>query len=268
MFPVQNPPIRNFIFEEARVDRDQIIQKIAWEVFFECLATFAVAAVACVFTATPAAIGFIVGAAMIQVILNLALRSLGTFIENREEGLSAMLSWGAAFNFSWGTGIYKQTIIHELGHALGALAVYRNARPKITLLPFFGGNTRFFPQHLSAWGRKLGPEKALAVVTAAGPGLTLIASSLELSAGILNYEKHPKLSRYLMIMAAFDFFWHANYALSALNAPMNILSHDFVRLRLYGLNPVVAAIGIIAIPILIAGGLCLLKRQRQALKQS
>lgn len=262
MICIQNSPIRNPIFEEDRTQRDLVINKIAWEVFFECLATFAVAAIACAFAATPAALGFILGAAVIQVILNIALRTLGTSIENREDGISNMLSWGTAFNFSWGTGIYKQTIIHELGHALGALAMYRNARPKITLLPFFGGNTHFFPQHLSTWGRKLGAERALAVVTAAGPGLTLLASSLELSAGILNFDKHPKLSRYLIVMAAFDFFWHANYAISALTAPPHILSHDFVRLRLYGFNPVAAAIGIIAIPLLIAGGLYCFKKCR------
>jgi hypothetical protein len=111
--------------------------------------------------------------------------------------------------------------------------------------------TSFAGEKLTKFGKYLGANRSIALVTAAGAALTLLVSSIVLWIGLKLKKSNPETSIYLATYAMSDFAQHAYYALSALWSPGDNMSHDFVRLHSFGLHPLIAAVGIIAIPILI-----------------
>ena len=88
-----------------------------------------------------------------------------------------------------------------------------------------------------------------------GPAFTLLVSSVLLAVGLAIRHTRPAFAKYLIVWSGIDFLYHAQYALAALYTEPWNLTHDFVHLTVFGLNPIVASIAILAIPIVICGGM-------------
>jgi len=155
-----------------------------------------------------------------------------------------------AISFAFRTMRLLETLIHELGHALAATNLYKNARVFIEIYPFEGGTTSYSISHLNSLGCIIGKTQARFFTTISGPLLSLVFSSILLKASTQIKKDTPQLSYYLESSALMNFYTNANYAFSALKAPLE-LSHDFVYLSAVGIHPLVATIIIIAIPIFI-----------------
>jgi hypothetical protein len=167
-------------------------------------------------------------------------------VKNREaaETLSPNL-------FAFIAGSYMHTLIHEIGHALASKMVFKNPRPKITLFPFTEGRTKFETRELTYFGRQLGQPRALAFAAGAGPGISLLVSSLAMLVGKAVQNRFPKLALYFMAYGKSDLFAHAAYVLSA-NFTSNFrMSHDFFLLSKVGIHPSAIAAIFVVIPLLI-----------------
>lgn len=234
-----------------------------------CLKEFALSltlgvALAC-FIPTPAGIAILVSATFIQMTVSVFFHSLGAYaaynISRHGPNLAQFekiqngCEWITGTNFAMLTGFNTQMLIHETGHTLASLFSYRNPRPQIQIHPFMGGTTQFYKTSLTAFGKKIGPVATTCFVIASGPAFTLLISSVILAIGVAIKERYPQFGKYLICWGMIDFINHANYAFSALRAdPAKSFSHDFVHLSIFGLHPIVATIGIIAIPIVITLG--------------
>lgn len=229
-----------------------IVKKIA----FVCLKEFTVSltlglTVAC-FVPTPAGITWMVGAAVVQLGVSAFFHSLGVFAAtNRSEKLLSVCEWVTGANFALLTGLNTQFLIHETGHALAALSIYKKPRPQIYVRPFIGGLTDYCKTSLGLFGKKMGPVAATCFVLISGPVATLLISSAILTIGLGIKEKYPHFSKYLIAWGVLDFLNHAHYAYSALSTDSFNLAHDFVHLSIFGLDPVVATIAILAIPVIL-----------------
>jgi len=250
-----------------------IVKNIALRCLKELAISLSSGIVVALFVASPGGIVFIFSASAVQLAVSVFFQSLGAFAaykaaqrnENLEcyEKTVSVCEWITGSNFALLTGYNAQTLIHESGHALASLLVYKNPRPLIEIYPFVGGITQFYKTSLSMFGKKIGPAAATCLVVASGPGLTLLISSALLSIGIALKEKYPQLGKYLITWSILDFFNHAFYAYTALRADQWNLSHDFVHLSIFGLHPVAATVGIAAIPVVIALGAYWWQSQQQ-----
>lgn len=259
--PVMAPPLPEVT---------DLIKNIA----IKCLKEFAVS-LACGFVvglfvvAAPSGMAFIFQATLVQLAVSAFFHSIGAFASYKAqqgneykiyyEKLVSACEWIHGLNFAFFTGYNTQTLIHESGHALASLALYKNPRPlfelyPLNIYPLLGGMNGFCKTALSGFGKKIGPAAATFLVFASGPGLTLLLSSALLAIGIAMKEKYPEFSKYLITWSAIDFLCHAIYAQSAIHADPWNLSHDFVHLSIFGLDPMAATIGILAIPIVITLG--------------
>lgn len=249
----------------VRYERDRIIQNIAFRSLAELAISLTIGVAVCAFITSGAGISFVICTMLLQNIINFFARLIGTLaLQKALVGgphakqyltIARSASMFASGSFAFGTGLNTQTLIHETGHALAAKALYQNANPRIEILPFVGGFTRFSTEKLSFLGRKLGEGKSIALTAAAGPFLSLSVSSGLLASSFCIEKKYPEISLYLRMTSIADFINHTIYALSALKASSTALSHDFVRLRLCGIHPLAAATAIVATPILIACGM-------------
>ena len=275
MIPVAQGPQPNRLHPDinlVRLDRNEIIKKIAIQALTELAVSLAIGLVVCTFTASFGALFIITGVA-IQCIFNIFVRCVGVYAAQKalENGpntdqflrIAKVAFLIAPWNFALFTAMNGQTLIHEAGHALMANAVYKNANTQIQIFPFLGGSTRFNPGELSSFGKKLGENRSLMLVTAAGPFLSLAVSSVSLASSLFMKEKHPRVSKYMQAAAINDFVTHAVYAFSALYTSPSKLSHDFVRLATFGIHPLAATAAIVAVPILITLGAQAIKEKIQ-----
>lgn len=155
-------------------------------------------------------------------------------------------------------------VTHEAGHTLAALALYRNPRPTLTVTPYQGGLTSYFPQHLSTLGQKVGEKAANLIVTGAGAGISLIFSTIALAFSRKYRESHPEASRYLLATAITNIAAHIFYALSAFWTSKKDLAHDFISLWAGGIHPIVSIIAMVAIPLIVRGGMLLYDQLKKA----
>ena len=247
-----------------------VIKNIAVKCLKDFAASLACGVIVSLFVvAAPSGLAFTLGATLIQLAVSAFFHSVGAFVSYKAqqgneyqihyERIASICEWITGINFAFFTGYNTQTLIHESGHALATLLVYKNPRPMIELYPIViyplvGGANQFYKTGLSGFGKTIGPAAATCLVFASGPGLTLLLSSVLLAVGIAMKEKYPAFSKYLITWSVLDFVVHATYAYSAVSANQWNLSHDFVHLSIFGLNPVAAAIGLIVIPIVITLG--------------
>lgn len=152
--------------------------------------------------------------------------------------------WLASFNFALFSGYNMQTLIHEAGHALAAISLYAKALPHIEIIPFGSAITQFQKGPLSAFGKLLGASKTACLVIASGPALAILTSTAFLCIGL-----HLK-NKYLISWSYLDFALTAHYAYTAIDNNSFNFSHDFVHLSVFGLSPMLATVGIIALPII------------------
>lgn len=187
----------------------------------------------------------------IQIAVNLILLTLGECFPQ----FASICEWGRAASFALFTGCNAQFLIHETGHFLAALFLYKNCSPSIAIMPFSGGVTFRRKAPLSLLGKKLGPAAVGILWTASGPVCALLVSAALLAASQAIKEQYPQLSKYLLCWSAIDFLNHARYAFSALKADPTNHIHDFARLASMGLHPIAAAVAILAIPMIIMAGI-------------
>jgi hypothetical protein len=262
------PTFRETI-EQALPSREKFerIKSLALKILLELAISLSVAIAIAPFVATPFGPLLVFAGALCQSAISAYARAIRFFAEQKGMAKSfPEIARRAAHvppaAFAIGTATHVSTFIHESGHALAARAVYRNANPTIQIFPFTGGRTTFNPNELSSFGKKLGETRSIALVTAAGPLLSLTVSLAALAASLFMRKSHPETSRYLETAALSDFLTHAFYALSALWTPRAHLSHDFVRLATLGLHPLAAAAAIAAAPILLILGITALQQKQ------
>ncbi len=246
--PLEKPPITDIVTAVAA----KVLKEFALAIGFGAI-------VAC-FIATPSGLMFMMSASIVQLAVSSFFHALGAYAsykaldkdQSHYEKMASFCEWITGTNFGIFTGFNTQTVIHESGHALASMLIYKRPRPLIEVHPFVGGQTQFYKTALTPLGQKLGPAASTCFVVAAGPGLTLLVSAVLLAIGIALLDHDPEVGKYLIAWSGIDFIHHAIYAYSALGAEQWNLSHDFVHLSIFGLHPIVASIGILAIPVIIS----------------
>lgn len=226
--------------------KTDLVKRVALRCLLELALNLAVVAALSPFVATAAGFHLLFQATLVQSAVGLFFHSLGAFFP--------VFEWVTGASFGFCTGWNVQNLLHEVGHATASLLLYKNPRPVIALHPFEGGVTQYSKTRLSPFGQKIGAPTATFLLTAAGPGLTLAVSSVVLATGFSIREKHPTLSKYLIAWGTLDFVHHAHYAYTALSVAPWSLTHDFARLAIFGVDPLAAAVGLVATPILIGVG--------------
>ena len=234
-----------------------LVSDVAKRSFIELAVSLAIGTTAALFTATPLHVTIIFAAITVQTICNVSLRcadSLAAYMPECQETrwIRSASPYLCTTLFAYLTAGNGQILLHELGHAIGAIMMYREANPQITLTPCLGGTTRFSTTHLSSWGAKIGRSNAILIATLMGPACSLIVSGVAIAVGFAIEGKFPELGSYLIGVGKGDYFAHSAYALTALSSSPASQAHDYVRLRTYGIHPLAASIAIISIPILIA----------------
>ncbi len=252
-----------------------LVQKVALHCLTELTISLTLGTIVACFVITPVGLGFLATAIFVQSAVSIIFCSIGAFCSYKAaQGGSSQdfyqwalssCEWITGANFAYCTGYNTQFLIHETGHTMAAFAVYKNPRPLIEIKPFCGGMTEFYKTSLSPFGKKIGPVAATCLVIASGPGFTLLVSAAILIIGFAIKEKYPHFAKYLIAWSLLDFGNHAHYAYTALYTAPSNLSHDFVHLKIFGLHPVVAMIGIIAIPVIITAGAYLLQSPKKEL---
>lgn len=267
MFPaaIQGPSLALQRAAEEPQQVCDLVQEIALKVLKEFVVTLVLGLGVALLVTSQADLFLLLSAAVIQLIVSTFFHSLNAYARNQmhQSSLVSFSEWMNGLNFALLTAFNTQTVIHETGHALASLLLYKNPRPLIEIYPFAGGITQFYKTALSPLGQKLGAPMATCAVIASGPGLTLLLSSGLMILGIAILDTYPQLGKTLVSWSLIDFLHHSFYAYTALQADPWNLTHDFVHLAIFGLHPGVASIGILAIPALIALGMYLQRREPQ-----
>ena len=145
-----------------------------------------------------------------------------------------------------------EPLIHELGHALSALCLFKNAFPKINIFPFIGGAVSLKAETLTSLGEKLGTQTCEAVFAATGGSASLFASLLLFIISHKTKKNRPTLSEYSYMMGMYSLVNLGSYATSALWTTKNCLEHDFIRLWVKGgVHPLISLSFIVFLPIFI-----------------
>ncbi len=155
------------------------------------------------------------------------------------------------YHFSFLDVTTRNVIVHEAGHALAALAVYQNASPKIAIYPGMGGATSYYNDNLSWFGKLLGRKNSDLLVCGAGAAMAILFSIGSLAAAKRCSSDKPELKMYLIATAIVSIVQHIFYALTAFITGADQLSHDFVALWSHGINPLIAIIAMIFLPIFV-----------------
>lgn len=123
----------------------------------------------------------------------------------------------ATFLFAQAIAAKAMTVLHECGHALAAIALYKNANPKIELT-YFGGTTTYWDKNPRVNALKwFGKAHSSSIVASAGP-----LTDILLLLGITKASRSdPQIARFISMKAIGLSF----YALSALFSCSR--GHDF-----------------------------------------
>jgi hypothetical protein len=120
----------------------------------------------------------------------------------------------------------------------------------MSLDPFGECITHYNTQELTELGKKFGKKRSLCIVASAGPMVSLSVSMIAMAVGKAMKTRFQEPGTFLMAYGKMDFIGHALYALSSLVSKPSP-KHDFVILKENGIHPLVAAVPLIAIPLLL-----------------
>lgn len=136
---------------------------------------------------------------------------------------------------------YPTIFIHEAGHYLASLALFKDAAPTLLVLPFQGGETSFvISRGLTCLGELLGKENCMLAVTAAGMAASTLFATIESVVTFLIHEQFPKIAECIDDHSLTQRLQEFIYGLSTFFANRSQLSHDFMRLwRTGGIHPLV-----------------------------
>ncbi len=140
-------------------------------------------------------------------------------------------------------------LIHEGGHALMALALFRKANPKIQFHPFGPGQTNYAISYgLTSLGKMLGRQTALLAVAAAGILFTTLTALVEFAISRDLQEHFPRVAECLNLHAQVQILHDLLYCFSTFTTDANDLSHDLMTLwqdgGIHPLAPVALMIGL------------------------
>ena len=146
--------------------------------------------------------------------------------------------------------ITANTLVHEGGHYAAAIATFANSHPEIVLDGLTGGKTFLnLGRVLTSFGKFLGPANSMILICAGGALAAMVLATIAIIAGLKLREKHPEISKYMLVAGAFSIVQHVVVALSALTAnPLGGAGNDFLSLCYFGIHPLVSVICLIAIP--------------------
>ena len=255
--------IQNISLETTKAyfnpERTALLTEVFKKTLIECAVTAVVFSVTAVFILSGSGVVLLAASAGSMLLINASVRlGIAELIyrnnhnpTNDKKVLIEALSSIAPMGFSVITANSSDIVIHELGHAAAAKALFANSSPSIVVNPFKGGYTSYYISGLTELGKKIGFRSSDLAVTAAGAGLALTFSAVLLTGSYAVETSHPELSKYLYFSSILNIANHAFYALSALWTPLTESGHDFVHLSLHGISPILSAAGIIAIPVVI-----------------
>jgi hypothetical protein len=166
----------------------------------------------------------------------------------------------------------RSLMTHEAGHAIAALALYKNSNPVISIYPAhawspfwsFTGDTTWKNNQLSSLGELIGRKASNLVCVAAGSGLAVISSIFGLAIAKKYEDSNPELSSYFLASSISTIAQHVIYALSAFWESSANKFHDFLQLWAGGINPVVSVIAI-ALPLIVRGSMVLYDHLKESL---
>lgn len=262
---------------EKGVEKNSIITNIAINSLIELTASLAMVGVTIPFVATGAGALTILAAAGTTFCGNTALRCIQgheqscrleeakskgeEFVEQEqlklkreEEGYSLQ----RAFIFSFLDNATRDVLVHEMGHAITAQALFKT-RAAIEIFPLRGGVTQFSPAPLTNLGKYFGARHSNMLIAGAGAAAALLFVLVNLSAAHFLEKEHQEASLYLMMMAIMSIVNHTVYALSAL-LPSKLIGHDFIMLAKFGIHPLFAAAFILLVPAVFELGVISIKK--------
>ena len=251
----------NHVFSPpAEPDNCELVKRIALRTLGELGIALGIGLLMAPFIA-PAGIAVLATAIAFQTIMSLVIRTILTFYEAHHKPSSIVdgAKWLSPSLFATATSDVH-TLIHESGHAMAANLLLVKPTPKIEVFPFVGGVTSYRVIGPSSLGKKIGIDNIQPIVAAAGPAVSLAASSAMLYGGLSLLNSSPEEGRILIVSAMIDFLSHLIYAISTFFASPANFSHDFVCLWAAGIHPAVSITAIVALPILIIGGYHFFKR--------
>jgi hypothetical protein len=142
--------------------------------------------------------------------------------------------------------------IHELGHALAAISLFKRPEVSIIVKPFSHGETSYYVSNgLTRLGQMLGKEKCILFTTAAGIMASTLFGMTEFACAYGIQDRYPTLSHWMNYHALSQIMNDVVYGMTAFIARRSDLSHDFVRLWQTGqIHPLIPISLMIALPLL------------------
>lgn len=246
----------------------EIITAIVKRTFIDLAISLAFVATTAYFV-TPPGLTSLVIAALATTAINLLLRSLiersryQLFVAEHEgiepDFLDELIVSAGKYLPGLAVGtFYTMTtdmVIHEGGHALAMLALYKNSAPQIEIYPFLGGETSQHGAKLNNWGKALGAKTSEGIVTAAGAALSTVAVLFNIGMGFKLWKSNPEASHYFFWLAGLGVLQNTGYAFLGILMGKNG-SGDFSVLWKFGINPLASMAVTIGVPLLMVG-ICL-----------
>lgn len=142
--------------------------------------------------------------------------------------------------------------IHELGHGLAAVSLFKNPQVSIKVKPFSHGETSYYVSNgLTRLGRLLGKENCILFVTGAGMMASTLVGMLEFAGAYSLKDRFPALSQLMNYHAISQILNDVVYGLTAFVARRPNLAHDFIRLsQTGGIHPLIPIGLMIALPVI------------------
>lgn len=246
----------------------QRVENIMKAALIELAFAFVLTALTSCFVATGTGVIILGAVAVTSLSMNILIRGSIEWtmdVAKKEPGnkiiniFTSILKNFLAYDFAVLTLLTGNTLIHEFGHYVSFRTLFTLKHPPvITVTPISGASTDCMITGLSSVGESLGMKNARLFTSAAGTLSSLIAAIIGILAAHLVKKKYPEASRYLNAMAIISVAHHSFYALSALWSTLaSNPGHDFAYLANGGISPIICALTIIAIPLIVKGGLLL-----------
>ncbi|KIC73860.1 hypothetical protein DB42_BP00410 [Neochlamydia sp. EPS4] len=281
---IQSPIQRNY--NPCQALKTALIKEIVKKSLLELAIALSFTGLACLFVATPLGMATLLLSTIASLAITTLLRLARAYCIFRVfqlkhstsrkavEKKTQFTSWVGFINALIPTAFRqlvdantREVIVHEGGHALAAKILIKNPLVNVSITPFNGGQTTYYVRSLTTIGQYIGRANSELLIVAAGPALAVLAATAGYSASLALSKSHPELSRYLKTATLSTISQHFLYALSALWTTTSIQKHDFVNLMAAGLSPIVAAISIVALPILIRVGFYIYHRNKGSQKE-
>ena len=255
-------------------EKREVLKTLAIAAFKELAIGFACAGLACVFCASSTGLAMALGSVVAMVAVNTLFRAavkqeekylhkIDRFKTPRAEkqkklskSLITLFNYTSAMSFATVFASTAGIAIHEIGHALAAVLLFKNPSVSISVNPWKNGLTTWSGGSLSRVGKLCGFKEARLMVAAAGAVLILGMSLGLFIAGHVLKDKHPKVCQYLNMIGIMNLIIHVEYALSALGSNKDP-SHDFVALKAGGIHPFVSVAVLVGLPAFVKGMLLL-----------